>query len=759
MRAHICLTLIALLLATFILPLSANGVGGPVDWAAVQWPFSTTTIVGVATADIYGRVYHPGITDSPGQGLDMDAELGFGADGTDPWSHPSWTWVPAVYNGDLGAQTSDDEYVATVTPQAPGVYDYAYRFTIDVGTTWVYADLRDPAHPTPPGGSADGYDYATAGDLVVLEDGLCPKWIQPPDCEYGVDLPSYALTPEPGGEPVSRFIVGDDWLCDGRPITAIRWWGSYPGWASDIPPDAPPDGRPIGFRLSWYTDIPQGDPQAPEYSRPGHLLTNVFVSLLPYMVAAQAAGDVTEFYECPVPKMVEPGIEHEYEYFVELPEPWNEKRGRVYWLTIEAIFAPGYVPGEQGPGELFPEWGWKTSTETDIIDDAVVWLEVEAPVGFAGAGWFEMIWPVYPWMPGLFYPPLATTLNYQELVNAENQGPSLNMAFELLTDICPRRTEKWEQPPDMVTGTDMWSWTDLEDAHRSPFLRADDFISDGRRITDIHWWGSYSNWMVEVEGSETNPIAPPGINMFMRPVGFNLSWHTNDASQCLPGAELTNIFVGIEFCHEMFYGDVFQAWEEPPIYEHEYQYYVDLLAVAEPWYEKAGGHYWLNIEAVFDPQFVPDTQGEGGHGGWGWKISEIPPQEGMDCPAAVYHRAGGVWIHDPIGLQPPHPKAGQFYNLAFELTTDEISTHSPTLPIVITNLVVTSGMPPARVIKSVGTSGTGTQYLQLSTNLLTNVWTDIPGQVKVSPFPPPITNTWTVIGATESNAFYRIMEK
>jgi hypothetical protein len=331
------------------------------------------------------------------------------------------------------------------------------------------------------------------------------------------------------------------------------------------------------------------------------------------------------------------------------------------------------------------------------------------------------------------------------------------MAFELLTDVCPRRTTKWSQMPDMQTGEDLWSWRTETEGTNSPFLRADDFISDGRLITDIHWWGSYSNWYVWIPGSETDPFPPPS-DPILRPLGFNLSWHPE--AGCVPGPELASVFVGIEECQEMYYGTVIQFWKGAEVYEHEYQYYVDLLALGEPWPEEKGGHYWLNIEAVFTNAFYPGYGGEG-HYGWGWEIAEpIEPVEDGLCPPAVTSR-DGAWYPDPGSLPPSHPRfdpSNVTYEMSFELTTAELSTNSPTLPIVITN-TVSETSNTVHIIKSAGTAGAGVQYLQMSTNLLTNVWTDIPGQVKAVPFPPPIVNTWTVAGVTDSNVLYRVNEK
>jgi hypothetical protein len=496
---------------------------------------------------------------------------------------------------------------------------------------------------------------------------------------------------------------------------------------------------------------------------PGLVLTNIFAPLADWGEYGPP-GTVIEEYECTVSnKATPPHFEDEYEYNLQLQEPWNEKEGRIYWLSIEAVFEMGYIP-DVTPAFMLPlehpEWGWKTSNLTNVIDDAVVWRPEGGP---PPPLWEELAWPDpgYPW-PELFVPPLATYANYDKFIGHDGSNDSVNMAFELLTDICPRRTTKWSQMPDMMYGEDLWSWRYESDPFGSMFLRADDFISDGRLITDIHWGGSYSNWYVWMPGSETNPIPPPSKVPEQRIKFFHLSWH-EDAGGVPAEPAITNIFVPIDDCHEMFYGTVTQFWHEPLIFEHEYQYYVDLMDYElGPWPELEGGHYWLNIEAVFHDGFFPGHGGEGHHG-WGWKIAEFDPEHptGILDKPAVTDRTG-PWFPDPGSLPTNNPRylspPMDRYDMSFELTTTEVSSNSPTLPIVITNTVsLTSNT--VHIVRTVGTSGAGTQYLQMNTNLLTNVWTDIPGQTKVAPFPPPIANTWTVTGVTDSNVFYRVSER
>jgi hypothetical protein len=127
-----------------------------VTWCNLQSPATTTTTDGSATETIYGRVYEEGITNPADQGPFISSRLGYGADASYP-DEVSWTWFPATYNTDYG---NDDEYMSTIVPDATGIYDYAYSFSMDGGLSWLYCDFE-------PEGTSDGYDPADAGELTV----------------------------------------------------------------------------------------------------------------------------------------------------------------------------------------------------------------------------------------------------------------------------------------------------------------------------------------------------------------------------------------------------------------------------------------------------------------------------------------------------------------------------------------------------------------------------------------------------------------
>ena len=129
--------------------LSINLFSTSIGWGNLQWPFSISIVQNDTTENIYGQVWMSGVTDSPGQGAGITAELGYGADGSTP--DGTWTWFTATYFGDSG---SNDEYVYNlVCSMAPGNYDYTYRYQYTGDSDYYYAgtsgDLTVNAAPQP----------------------------------------------------------------------------------------------------------------------------------------------------------------------------------------------------------------------------------------------------------------------------------------------------------------------------------------------------------------------------------------------------------------------------------------------------------------------------------------------------------------------------------------------------------------------------------------------------------------------------------
>ncbi|MCD4652801.1 hypothetical protein K8T06_02580 [bacterium] len=165
------------------------------------------------------------------------------------------------------------------------------------------------------------------------------KWSQPPQfnpsspyphCYWGWDEISIYGGPQ---------IAADDWLCeDDRPVTGIRWWGSYLDWEQGEPPSSAPDL----FHLAIWTDVPAGLPEP--YSHPGILIWETIVPRLEVVEAYSGC----DFY---------PGYTLDtcffYEYRIPPPEWFYQEPGpTVYWLSVSAIYTVA-------PPDL-NLWGWKT---------------------------------------------------------------------------------------------------------------------------------------------------------------------------------------------------------------------------------------------------------------------------------------------------------------------------------------------------------------------------------------------------------------
>ena len=145
-----------------------------VGYAALQWPLAPVDMLEAGASPLlYARVWVPGVTEGPGQGLGVQAELCWGPTGSLVQELAAWTCVPAEYNGDLinrWGVLADDEYVAAVEQVPCGAHDFLFRFRTQVAQ-WVWADA-------PPQGSLDGYQPEQAGhiracacDATVDRDG------------------------------------------------------------------------------------------------------------------------------------------------------------------------------------------------------------------------------------------------------------------------------------------------------------------------------------------------------------------------------------------------------------------------------------------------------------------------------------------------------------------------------------------------------------------------------------------------------------
>ncbi len=142
----------------------------PVDFCKLQFPLDVQAEEQGAETTYFGRYFHEGITDQT-QGNDehegLRAQFGYGPDNSDPANAFGWQWADAEptpnWDGSNFDEPDNDEYRAVVGAPFAGTYDFAFRFSVDAGRTYVYCDGG--------AGSSDGYQPANAGNLVVPEGG------------------------------------------------------------------------------------------------------------------------------------------------------------------------------------------------------------------------------------------------------------------------------------------------------------------------------------------------------------------------------------------------------------------------------------------------------------------------------------------------------------------------------------------------------------------------------------------------------------
>jgi fibronectin type 3 domain-containing protein len=184
-----------------------------IGWANLQWPPAMTHTVSAVnrTDTAYGQVWIDGATSQPGPTPSLRAQLGFGPTRSTPSA--SWTWVDAAFNVDAG---NNDEFKASMQPEAVGSYDYVYRYTTTDGRDWVYADLNGPFTGSPPNpghltvnASGDTSAPATPTGLHVV--AASPNGVELAWNAVGGDPSLYGYEVLRGGAQIAR-ITGTDYV-------------------------------------------------------------------------------------------------------------------------------------------------------------------------------------------------------------------------------------------------------------------------------------------------------------------------------------------------------------------------------------------------------------------------------------------------------------------------------------------------------------------------------------------------------------------
>lgn len=169
-------------------------------------------------------------------------------------------------------------------------------------------------------------DFDRDGVVDQVDEAILLTWYGEPDVPC--DCP----------EIFGPVLVADDFPCDsGRPVTAIRWWGSFKNWNDNV---VPPENLPYAFYITIWTDVPAAEDA--NYSHPGRIVWENYSDTY----------DVNFFgYE------FDPRIQQndlaKFEFYQELEQKdyWYQPTdANSYWLGIMALYdaEPDYV------------WGWET---------------------------------------------------------------------------------------------------------------------------------------------------------------------------------------------------------------------------------------------------------------------------------------------------------------------------------------------------------------------------------------------------------------
>ena len=125
-----------LTLLAFLFFISSQKSLSQIGFGNLQFP-QNATITEVGSVNVFGKVFKNGVTNAPGRGAGIIAELGYSTANTNP---NTWiNWNSTFYNLDVG---NDDEYMGVLANLLPGTYYYTFRYSDDNGATYYYGGFN-----------------------------------------------------------------------------------------------------------------------------------------------------------------------------------------------------------------------------------------------------------------------------------------------------------------------------------------------------------------------------------------------------------------------------------------------------------------------------------------------------------------------------------------------------------------------------------------------------------------------------------------
>ena len=153
-------------------------------WIGVQWPFTITKSEGDEPDMVYGRIWLENETGCPlsshPQHSAWKAQLGY-KKGSGSAEYPviagSWTWIDANFNNgyDCADGNQNHEYMIPFPTDKAGSFIYIFRFSLDNGATWWYADKGvgpDNSNVPGPGFITSATNYPGKATIEAIPETL-----------------------------------------------------------------------------------------------------------------------------------------------------------------------------------------------------------------------------------------------------------------------------------------------------------------------------------------------------------------------------------------------------------------------------------------------------------------------------------------------------------------------------------------------------------------------------------------------------------